>query len=220
VINIYGPTEATVAFSSFRYQPGQKDPPAVVPLGYPFPEQQMALFDSAGAPAQDDVGEICLSGSQVTSGYWQAPQITAERFFEAQGTRWYRTGDLGRFVDDEGFLYLGRADRQVKIRGYRMELQEVEAAVRTATGYDLAAVLPWPVDESGSALGCIAFVVGSDITDAALDRCRDLLPEYAVPSCILPIDEIPLNANGKFDYRALGQHAASIGDLPKSAPIR
>lgn len=218
IINLYGPTEATVAVSAFRYSPGQADPPAVVPLGHPFPEQTMTLFDSAGQPAEDETGEICLSGSQVACGYWQSPELTAEQFFEWQGRRWYRTGDLGRFAADEGFSYLGRADRQVKIRGYRMELQEIEAAVRKATGRDLAAVLPWPIVESGSALGCIAFVVGSDVAPTALEECRKLLPEYAVPSCILPIHEMPLNTNGKFDYRALSDHAASLPGLAQAAP--
>jgi D-alanine--poly(phosphoribitol) ligase subunit 1 len=220
VINIYGPTEATVAFSAFRYQPGQADPPAVISLGMPFPEQAMALFDDAGRPAASDSGEICLSGSQVTTGYWNAPQLTAERFFEWEGTRWYRTGDVGRFVPGEGFAYLGRVDRQVKIRGYRMELQEVEAAVRQVTGCDLAAVVPWPIDESGAALGCIAFVVGVEVAATALEQCRELLPDYAVPSRILTIDEIPLNANGKRDYRALSQRAASLSDLPSAPPAR
>jgi len=212
VINIYGPTEATVAFSAFRYRAGQAAPPSVVSLGYPFPEQIIALFDDLGRPA-DETGEICLSGSQVTSGYWQAPQLTAERFFESQGTRWYRTGDLGRFVAGEGFSYLGRADRQVKIRGYRIELQEIEAAVRQVTGCDLAAVLPWPIGEGGMATGCIAFVVGSEVPPTALEQCRGLLPDYAVPSSILMIEEMPLNANGKLDYKALSDHAVSLPSL-------
>lgn len=213
IINLYGPTEATVAVGGFRYRAGQREPPAVVPLGNPFPEQVMALFDSLGHVSEDNSGEICLSGTQVTSGYWQEPLLTAERFFEAQGKRWYRTGDLGRYADYEGFSYLGRTDRQTKIRGYRMELQEVEAAVRKVTGRDLAAVLPWPVVESGSALGCIAFVVGGDVEATALEQCRELLPEYAVPACILTIDEMPLNANGKSDYEALREHAASLPGL-------
>ena len=95
IANIYGPTEATVAFSACRYSPGQAYPPAVVSLGEPFPEQQMGLFNDEGELVQEGVGEICLSGSQVTEGYWNAPDITAERFFEAEGRRWYRTGDLG-----------------------------------------------------------------------------------------------------------------------------
>lgn len=213
IINLYGPTEATVAVGGFRYWPGQSEPPAVVPLGHPFPEQVMALFDSAGHAAKDSSGEICLSGNQVTNGYWRGPLLTAERFFEAQGRRWYRTGDLGTYAEDNGFSYLGRADRQTKIRGYRMELQEVEAAVRKVTGRDLAAVIPWPVVESGSALGCIAFVVGPEVGPTALEQCRELLPEYAVPSCILTIREMPLNANGKFDYAALREHAASLPRL-------
>ena len=219
VINLYGPTEATVACGAFRYRPRQSNPPAVVSLGHPFPDQRMALFDPEGQPAGSGTGEICLSGSQVASGYWHAPELTAERFFEAQGRRWYRTGDLGRFVDGEGFSYVGRADRQIKIRGYRMELQEVEAAVRKATGCELAAVLPWPVVESGSALGCVAFVVAPEVASTALEQCRELLPEYAVPSRILTVPEMPLNDNGKIDYRALGEYAAPLlEDVSQSSP--
>jgi len=206
VLNLYGPTEATVAFSAFLYQAGQANPPPVVPLGHAFPEQQMALFTYEGKYAGDGPGEICLSGSQVASGYWNAPQLTAKQFFKADDKRWYRTGDLGRYLPVEGFAYLGRVDRQVKIRGYRIELQEVEAAVRRVTQCDLAAVLPWPIDASGSALGCIAFVVGS-AKAGALERCRELLPDYGVPSHITELDEMPLNANGKVDYPALAARA-------------
>lgn len=216
VINIYGPTEATVAFSAFHYQPGQANPPSVVSLGHAFPEQHMELFSPEGERSEHGTGEICLSGSQVMSGYWNAPHLTAERFFEADRRRWYRTGDFGRYVPGEGFAYLGRADRQVKIRGYRVELQEVEAAVRKVTGHDLVAVLPWPVDDSGSVLGCMAFVVGSVDEATALDNCRELLPDYVVPSRILTIEEMPLNANGKVDYHALRGRALAL-ELPPNA---
>jgi len=131
IFNIYGPTEATVAFSAAPYVPGQAYPPAIVSLGSAFPEQRMGLFDENGCRIDDGVGEICLAGSQLTDGYWNAPQITAERFFKAEGERWYRTGDLGKFVPGEGYAFLGRSDRQVKIRGYRVELQEIENAVRS-----------------------------------------------------------------------------------------
>ena len=216
IINIYGPTEATVAFSACRYMPGQAQPPAVVSLGEAFPEQHMGLFSEAGESVQDGVGEICLSGSQVTEGYWNAPEITAERFFEADGRRWYRTGDLGRYVSREGYAYLGRADRQVKIRGYRVELQEIENAVRKATACDLVAVIPWPLEESGAALGCVAFIVGGSTGDA-LERLRELLPDYMVPSSIEQITEMPLNANGKIDHRALSQAMLPGHDRDRAA---
>ena len=215
IINIYGPTEATVAFSAYRYAAGQADPPAVVSLGEPFPEQHMALFSDDGRRTEDAVGEICLSGSQVTEGYWNAPEITAERFFDAEGRRWYRTGDLGRYVAGEGYSYLGRADRQVKIRGYRVELQEIENAVRKATSCDLAAVLPWPLEDSGAALGCVAYVVGGSVSASALEQVRAQLPDYMVPSSIEQIAEMPLNANGKIDHRALVE--AMLGGASEKA---
>lgn len=216
IINIYGPTEATVAFSAYRYAPGQAQPPAVVSLGEPFPEQHMELFTDEGESVRDGVGEICLSGSQVTDGYWNAPEITSERFFRAEGRRWYRTGDLGRYIVGEGYAYLGRADRQVKLRGYRVELQEIENAVRKVTGCDLAAVIPWPLDESGAALGCVAFIVGGSIGQAA-DRLGELLPDYMVPSGIQQLKEMPLNPNGKIDHRALAQTMLPGDDRDRAA---
>ncbi|WP_426266377.1 amino acid adenylation domain-containing protein [Sphingomonas sp. LHG3443-2] len=206
ILNIYGPTEATVAFSAFRYTSGQAEPPPVVSLGEPFPEQRMGLFSDAGEPVEKGgTGEICLSGSQVSEGYWNAPEITAERFFSHDGQRWYRTGDLGSYVEGEGYVYLGRADRQVKIRGYRVELQEIENAVRKATGCDLAAVIPWPLGEGGAALGCKAYVVGGPVPDTVQSRLSELLPDYMMPSTVEAISEMPLNANGKIDHRALAQ---------------
>ena len=204
IFNIYGPTEATVAFSAAPYVPGQAYPPAIVSLGSAFPEQRMGLFDENGCRIDDGVGEICLAGSQLTDGYWNAPQITAERFFEAEGERWYRTGDLGKFVPGEGYAFLGRSDRQVKIRGYRVELQEIENAVREAAASDIAAVVLWPLDKSGAAMGNLAFVVGGVVDGTTLARVGERLPDYMVPSKIERLAALPLNANGKIDHRALG----------------
>ncbi len=204
--NIYGPTEATVAFSSFQYQPGQELPPAVVPLGQPFPGQHMALFSDEGEE-QLEFGEICLAGSQVMEGYWQDPAMSAKRMFDANGLRWYRTGDLGRYDKEQGFLYAGRADHQVKIRGYRVELQEIEHVVRETSGSDLVAVLPWSETPGGPAVGCAAFALHpkSD-EDRIIAACRERLPEYMVPNRVFAVAEIPFNANGKVDYVALRSH--------------
>jgi amino acid adenylation domain-containing protein len=209
ILNIYGPTEATVAFSAYRYIAGKTDPPAVVPLGEPFPEQRMGLFTEECKRVESGIGEICLSGSQVTEGYWNSSEITAERFFLAEGRRWYRTGDLGRYVAGEGYVYLGRADRQVKIRGYRVELQEIENAVRKVTGCDLAAVIPWPLGEGGAALGCRAFVVGGSVDAETVGRLCELLPDYMIPSSVDTILEMPLNSNGKIDHRELSRMICS-----------
>ena len=188
LFNLYGPTEATVAFTSFRYRSGQDDPPAIVPLGEAFPGQLLGLFDADGAPTaeSDGIGEICLSGSQVASEYWNAPELTAQRFFNSGDRRWYRTGDLGRYDSKFGYLFAGRTDHQVKIRGYRVELQEIEAVVRKASGSDLVAVLPWPTTEDRGATGCVAFIA-SETGNAELVRseCQRCLPEYMVPNQII-----------------------------------
>ena len=216
ITNIYGPTEATVAFSAFQYVPGRKDPPAVVPLGEPFPGQHMALFSETGE--KQDFGEICLAGSQVMEGYWQDPELTARRMFDADGRRWYRTGDLGRYDVGEGFLYSGRADHQVKIRGYRVELQEIEHVVREEARSDLVAVLPWSQKPGEPAMGCAAFALNplqDEIT--TLQACRARLPEYMVPTRILAVTDMPFNANGKVDYVALRSHPmmARIMERPR-----
>ena len=215
IMNIYGPTEATVAFSAFKCVDGTTIPP-VVPLGFPLPEQEMGLFTPQGQRVGEGAGEICLSGSQVMSGYLDAPELTATRIFESEGRRWYRTGDIGKYDDSLGYLYAGRIDRQVKIRGFRVELQEIETVVRGASGSDLVAVLPWPTTPDGLALGCVSFVAGARASaEQIIAACAKFLPDYMVPGEIMFIDSIPTNANGKTDYgvlqKRLGQGNSKSG---------
>ena len=194
VENLYGPTEATVAFTAYRLpkEPcAELDALQTVPIGTPLPGQKVMVIDDNGNPLPDgDVGELCLGGSQVASGYWRAPDQTAERFRspqmrDAAGTRWYRTGDLAVMTREHGLVFRGRIDRQAKIRGYRVELLEVENAMRVAAGTDTVAVVPWPIGDAGLANGLVGFVAGSQTSAAeVIDRCRDLLPAYMVPSRI------------------------------------
>ncbi|MBV8211656.1 MAG: AMP-binding protein [Verrucomicrobia bacterium] len=148
-----------------------------------------------------------LFGSQVTTGYWNEPEKTQEQFVRlpAAGERpWYRTGDWVR-QDANGCLhYLGRVDHQVKIRGYRVELQEIEAVLRSMCDTEQVVSIAWPV-ENGSADGVVAFVAGVAALDVGrvLDYCSNILPSYMVPKKIYLCDEMPLNANGKIDRHRL-----------------
>jgi D-alanine--poly(phosphoribitol) ligase subunit 1 len=207
VFNLYGPTEGTIHVSWFRVDPKRKLDMAVVPIGRPVGEQRMSLFGSDGVEVPPgETGEIYLTGPQMTKGYWQAPRLDAEKFVTIGDERWYKTGDLGRYSEDHGVIFGGRADRQVKIRGYRVELQEVEGAVRAGSGIDHVAVVVWPILADGSADGCVAFIAGSETDPTAiLERCRVSLPAYMIPSRIIFVDQLPLNANGKIDYRQLAQ---------------
>jgi amino acid adenylation domain-containing protein len=213
VENLYGPTEATVAFTAYRLPNEPRadlDAMQTVPIGMPLPGQRVMIVDEDGLPLADgEAGELCLGGSQVAQGYWRAPEQTAERFkaprsADAAKTRWYRTGDLAVMSKEHGLLFRGRIDRQVKISGYRVELLEVENAIRVAAETDTVAVVPSPTGEAGLALGLVGFVAGSQKSaDEIIDRCRDSLPSYMVPSRIHEIGDWPLNANGKTDYKSL-----------------
>ena len=97
----------------------------------------------------------------------------------------------------------------MKIRGYRVEWQEIEGALRKASGAEQVAVIAWPLTAEGIAEGCVAFVVGAQRDMTAIRHlCREALPVYMVPSEVFAVEELPLNANGKTDYKALYRHQA------------
>ena len=212
VENLYGPTETTVAFTAYRLgdlSEADADEHDIVPIGFPFPGQQTALIDPAGQILADgEIGELCLGGSQVAKGYWNLPETTTQRFAPPKGAstgvRWYRSGDLARNTSKDGLLFHGRADRQVKIRGHRIELQEIEAVIRSVAGTDMVAAVPWPLMKDGLPLGVVA-LTNRRLAEASaiLEECRKRLPEYMVPSELHDVPEWPLNANGKTDYTAL-----------------
>lgn len=170
----------------------------------------MALFDELGQPvAPGAVGEVHLAGSQLTRGYWRQPKLDEDKFLTIDGTRWYRTGDLGRWSESDGFHYLGRIDHQIKIRGYRVELLEIEGALRTATGRDLVAVIPWPQAVDGVADGVVGFIVGEPLDPGIIrKRLETCLPDYMLPHSLLFLEALPLNSNGKIDARALAESPA------------
>jgi amino acid adenylation domain-containing protein len=204
VENIYGPTEATIAITAYRLPVNLTDLPEIVPIGQPLPGQLAAVFDEQGRSMPNgEAGELWLSGSQVTDGYWQQPDLTKERFVWYNQHRWYRTGDRA-ICDAAGLRFLGRLDRQVKISGYRVELAEIEAALRQAAACDSVAALAWPVDANGLAHGVVALIAAESRPDTAILAacCRTLAP-YMVPSRLVRLTEWPLNTNGKTDYRAL-----------------
>lgn len=218
VDNLYGPTETTIAISHYRWQPGISESESVhgiVPIGTIFSGQDCCVIDSQrGILRRQEAGELCLSGSQVASGYLNNPEKSAEQFVRISGTPpdsvWYRTGDLVR-QDQQGCLYyLGRIDNQVQVRGYRVELQEVDHVLREAAGSDLAVAVAWPPD-SGHADTLYAFVCGGQRErHYVVAHCKKLLPEYMVPQDVFFIPEMPLNANGKIDRPALTRR---LGEL-------
>jgi amino acid adenylation domain-containing protein len=205
--NIYGPTETTIGITHYRI-PAQEDEilhhNGVVSIGQVFSTQDYCLLDM-----QDNItsnyGELCLSGSQLSSGYLNNPEKTKESFITFNDTDklWYKTGDLVKVINNNLF-YVSRKDFQVKIRGYRIELEEVNLAIRNLTSCDLVYTIPYPISE-GVADNLYSFIEHSCVIDknTILKFLRDKLPEYMIPKDILYIKDFPLNSNGKVDLKKL-----------------
>jgi len=211
VENLYGPTETTIAITRYRWDNNTSRDRCVngiVPIGWPFDGQKIQIVTGEGSPVSGgDSGELCISGSQVATGYWNDPHKSAEQFVNLPGAGdvlWYRTGDLVEQNPDGCLRYLGRADHQVKIRGYRVELQEIEGVLCEACGTAQVVALPWPIS-NGNATGTVAFVAGVEHLDEdwVLHHCRTSLPDYMIPRKLFHLSEMPLNANGKVDRKAL-----------------
>lgn len=222
--NLYGPTEATIACTvhEVRRDGGGID---IVPIGRPLPGMEVAVLDEHDAPVEAGVvGELHLGGVQLAAGYWQDSALTDARFPTltvpgCTATRWYRSGDLA-MIDANGVLhYRGRVDRQVKLRGYRVELQEIEAQLRTISGTNEVAVVPLPVASGAPLHGVAAFVVGSTLdAGTIIGACRVRLPAYMVPTRVHQLDSMPLNANGKVDHQRLA--ALLIESAPRASHRR
>lgn len=211
VENLYGPTEATIACTIQRFDPDVEDASEVngiVSIGRPLGATGTLVVDEELREVESgDDGELLLSGPQVTPGYWQDAEKTAAAFVRPPGTEGihYRTGDRVRRprLPEDPLVYVGRLDHQIKVLGHRVELGEIDAALRDAAGIDAAIAVGWPVTESGAG-GVAAFLGDPDADVAALrEELADRLPDYMVPRRFELLPELPLNANGKFDRKAM-----------------
>ncbi|ALG86103.1 non-ribosomal peptide synthetase [Gordonia phthalatica] len=204
VFNCYGPTETTVEAMVARVSASP-----VPTIAGPTDRMSARVLDSRLRSVADGViGELYLTGDQVTRGYQNRPGQTAGTFVAdpvRTGQRMYRTGDLVRRNAAGDILFVGRGDHQVKIRGYRIEVGEVEAGLRAVPGVREAAVIV--VDRPiGAAL--VGFVAGSGL-DAATVRAglSYRLPAHMIPTRVLVLPVLPVNRNGKLDAAVLGESA-------------
>ncbi|WP_071323165.1 non-ribosomal peptide synthetase [Janthinobacterium sp. 1_2014MBL_MicDiv] len=207
LINGYGPTEAVVTPMVWKVGVDAGCRSAYAPIGRPVGARSAWVLDDALSLAPPGVpGELYLGGEGLARGYLGRPGMTADRFipdpFDGAGGRLYRTGDLVRWQADGQLEYLGRIDHQVKIRGFRIELGEVEAQLLAQPGV-LAAVAVAQPGVNGN-LRLVAYVAPAGLQPAGLKLAlARQLPDYMVPSVIVALDSLPLNANGKVDRNAL-----------------
>ncbi|MES2300292.1 MAG: amino acid adenylation domain-containing protein, partial [Pseudomonadota bacterium] len=208
VANLYGPSETTTYSTWVQMERADGFRPHI---GRPIANTQIYLLDACmQLVPMGATGEIYIGGAGVARGYLRRDELTAERFlpdpFSTQeGARMYKTGDLGRWLDDGNLAYLGRNDFQVKIRGFRIELGEIEAALAACPGVREAVVLAR--EDSPGDKRLVAYLVAHDgvqLSGAHLrERLAATLAEFMVPGAFVMLERLPLTPNGKLDRKAL-----------------
>jgi amino acid adenylation domain-containing protein len=202
VRNLYGPSEDTTYSTIYRIY---NDAPVLI--GKPIADTQVYILNSHGQLQPTSVaGEICISGSGLSRGYLNKPQLTTEKFVDnpfRAGERLYKTGDLGRWLPNGNIEYLGRKDDQVKIRGHRIELGEIETALVKHADIDTAVVVAKTNADGEKDL--VAYIVGKEnllVSDLKVFLGKTL-PAYMLPAYYIPLSALPLTANGKLDRKKL-----------------
>lgn len=223
VLDLYGPTEATV-YATFI----ERTPEGPQSIGRPIANTKIYILDAHLEPVPIGVvGELYIGGAGLARGYLNRPNLTAERFiadpYGPTGSRLYKTGDLARYRADGNIEFLGRIDHQVKLRGFRIELGEIEAVLRQLSDVRDAAVVACHA-ESGEThvIGYVVLQSTSPLTAQDLrSNLQQRLPGYMVPSAIMLLDKLPLTSNGKLDRRALPapdiREATPVGTGPRDA---
>lgn len=215
--NLYGPTEAAVDVS--WYPACGSELAAVtgssVPIGWPVWNTGLRILDAAMRPVPPGVaGDLYLTGIQLAQGYLGRPDLTASRFIAdpfAPGERMYRTGDVARWLTNGAVEYLGRSDDQLKIRGQRIELGEIDRVMSALPDVGQAVSHACVFNQAAATGGDARQLVGYLVSDSGLPldtaalkaRLAEQLPPHMVPVVLMQLAELPLNANGKLDRKAL-----------------
>src|SRR5690606_3573034 len=218
LVALGGATEAAI-WSNF-FEVDQIDPGwTSIPYGRPLRNRRFRVVDEKGEDRPDWVpGELLIGGAGVARGYRGRADLTAAAFFDADGERWYRTGDLGRYRSDGVLEFLGRADRQVKIRGHRIELAEIEQAIIAHPQVRRAFTLA--VGQRAAAR-LVAFVEPA-LPGGLSHFLAERIPATWIPE-LIALPDPPLTGNGKIDHAALVRIAETSASTPVPAigePIR
>ncbi|MEM9822265.1 MAG: amino acid adenylation domain-containing protein, partial [Bacteroidota bacterium] len=214
VWNLYGPTETTIWSTCKRLVATEK-----VNVGKPIGNTQIYILDTSDDHSPNllprgVVGELCIAGDGLARGYWNRPDLTAEKFIQNPfsnhpSDRIYRTGDLARWLPNGEIECLGRLNDQVKIRGYRIELGEIENQLSSSDLVKQCAVVAVPDHQDN--LQLVAYVIwngaNESVYDAGLlqDYLKKKLPSYMIPAIWVEEINLPLNQAGKVDKKALLQ---------------
>jgi len=206
MFNGYGPTECTIFTTNYELKEYEID----FPIGKPLDNLKLYIVDKQfNRLPMGAAGELWVSGPQVSRGYLNRPEKTAETYLKnpfndsPQYSRIYRTGDIVRYQPDGNIQFVGRKDGQVKIRGFRVEMKEVEAVIRQFPGIKDVTVQAFDYENGGKYIA--AYIVSDEKVEikelnAFIGKQK---PPYMIPAATMQIDAIPLNQNQKVNRKAL-----------------
>jgi amino acid adenylation domain-containing protein len=225
VWNVYGPTETTIWSTAWKVAPGEP-----ISIGRPLANTQTYILDPTLQPVPVGVtGELHIGGDGLARGYFNRPELTAEKFIPNPldpARRIYKTGDLARYLPDGRMECLGRLDHQVKIRGFRIELGDIEAALRAHPAVRETVVMAREDVPGDKRL--VAYLVAHNGSQPSPSELRDFLkaklPDYMVPAAFVELDAFPLTPAGKIDRKALPAPDRNCGHtqrqfVPPQTPI-
>ncbi len=211
--NLYGPTEASIDVTYWQCQ--RESHAGIVPIGRPIANTQIYLLDQSQNPVPIGVpGELYIGGVGLARGYFNRPELTAEKFVPnpfREGERLFRTGDLARYRADGAIEFLGRIDHQVKINGFRIELGEIEVVLGQHPAIKEVVVVAR--EDVPGIKRLVAYLVpalewdGQQETHLLIEELRNYLkeklPHYMIPSAFVFLPVLPLQPNGKVNRQAL-----------------
>lgn len=202
-VNLYGPTEATHSCTYYIVNRTFTDDEPL-PIGIPMKNTDiLVLTDKNELVSGNEIGELCIRGVSLSTGYYNDTERTNEVFIQNplnQSTieLIYRTGDLVRYNEFGELLYLSRKDLQIKHLGNRIELGEIELAVFSLQEISLCCCV---YDELRHK---IVLFIDEDLDIAYINKqISKLLPKYMLPDRVIVLNKMPMNQNGKIDRAAL-----------------
>ncbi|HLP62490.1 MAG TPA: amino acid adenylation domain-containing protein, partial [Candidatus Deferrimicrobium sp.] len=216
LVNYYGPTETTM-IKTFHPITMNDIETGKIPAGRPIRGSRIIILDKHMKICDRGItGEIYIRTAYGTYGYLHNPALNAQRFIknpfsEGEGDLIYKTGDLGRQLENGEIEVLGRIDRQVKIRGVRIELENIENCLLKHDKIERTIVISRK-SETGENFLC-AYIIYKKEENQTVPAASELrehlskeLPDYMIPLYFVPIEKIPLTPNGKIDIKALPAH--------------
>ena len=200
--NMYGPTETTIWSCMHKFE----DNPEKVSIGKPMLNTRIFILNKRLQVVPVGMaGELYIAGDGLARGYWKRLELTKERFIKNpfnKGENMYKTGDIARWRPDGNIELIGRSDQQVKIRGYRIELGEIESHLSAYEHIRESVVVAR--EKEGEKYLAGYYIPEGEIDVVALKNFLSArLPQYMVPSYLLPLAHIPMTPNGKIDRKAL-----------------